>query len=194
MPELSNRYRKTEYGRQKKNRRAYLVRTAVILASVFCFLSASSAADNPSPYVVEKLVGKKAPDFTLNDLEGRPLTLSANMGRVVLLFFWASWCPTGGEEFLSLNKLYAKYKDRGLVILAVSSDKTRAAAKDFLSRNPAAFQVLHDHKLMVSKQLYRAFMIPMAFVIDKNGKIVNKHFGEQNWTRPEIFKEIDALL
>ena len=166
----------------------------LVLTSVFCFLTAALAADNPSPYVVEKLLGKKAPDFTLKDMGGRPSTLSANRGKVVLLVFWASWCPTGPQEFASLNRLYAKYKDRGLVILAVSSDKSLAAAKGFLSQNPVSFTVLLDDKLTVSKQLYRAFMIPMTFVIDKSGKIVNKHFGEQDWTKPEILKEIDTLL
>jgi peroxiredoxin len=86
------------------------------------------------------------------------------------------------------------YKDRGLVILAVSSDKSISAAKEFISRNPVNFQVLHDEKLSVSKYLYRAFMIPMTFVIDKNGVILKKHFGEQDWTRPEMLKEIDSLL
>ncbi len=194
MPELSNRRLKTEDGRQENSSAAQLLRAVLILASVFCFLAAASAADNPSPYVVEKLIGKKAPDFTLKDMQGKPSTLSANRGKVVLLVFWASWCPTGAQEFASLNRLYAKYKDRELVILAVSSDKSLAAAKGFLSQNPVSFTVLLDDKLTVSKQLYRAFMIPMTFVIDKSGKIVNKHFGEQDWTKPEILKEMETLL
>jgi peroxiredoxin len=112
----------------------------------------------------------------------------------VLLFFWASWCPTSPDEFRSLNKLYLAYKGKGLVVLAVSSDKTGAAAKEFVSKNPVTFPVLLDEKLTVSKSLYKAYMIPMTFVIDKNGVIINKHFGEQDWTRPPLIQELESLL
>jgi peroxiredoxin len=194
MQESSNRIHKPESGGRKINRSTALLGSVLFMASVFFIFAAAPAADNPAPFIVEKLIGKKAPDFILKDMEGKPSSLSASKGKVVLLFFWASWCPTVREEFISLNKLYALYKDRGLVILAVSSDKSLAVAKDFVSKNPVNFQVLHDETLTVSKQLYRAFMIPTTFVIDKNGVILKKHFGEQNWTRPEILKEIDALL
>jgi peroxiredoxin len=151
--------------------------------------------DAPSPYAVDKLVmGKKAPEFTLKNMEGKPVSLSSYKGRATLLFFWASWCPTSSEEFISLNKLYSMYKDRGLVILAISTDKSVSAAKAFLSRNPASFQTMHDEKLYVSKTLYKAFMIPMVFFIDKNGLVVKKQFGQQDWTGPKIMKEIDSIL
>jgi len=166
-----------------------LVFTAYCLLPVFVL-----AVDNPSPYAVEKMVGKKAPDFTLADLDGKPVKLSDYKGKVVLLFFWASWCPTSTDEFRSLNKLYLAYKERGLVVLAVSSDKTIAAAKEFAAKNRVEFPVLHDEGLSVSKKLYKAYMIPMTFVIDKNGVIINKRFGEQDWIRPALIREIDSLL
>jgi|WetSurMetagenome_2_1015567.scaffolds.fasta_scaffold00063_14 peroxiredoxin len=155
----------------------------------------ATAEENPSPYAVDKLVmGKKAPEFTLNNMDGRPVTLSSYKGRAILLVFWASWCPTGSEEFISLNKLYSLFRDSGLVIIGVSTDRSFSAAKAFLSRNPASFQTLHDERLYVSKTLYKAFMIPMTFMIDKNGIVVKKRFGQQNWTEPEIIKEINNLL
>jgi peroxiredoxin len=166
----------------------------LLLFSPFLLPTYSFPADNPSPRAVEKLVGKPAPDFILNDITGKTVKLSDYKGKVVLLFFWASWCPSGPEEFRSINKLYAMYKDRGLVVLAVSSDKARTAANSFLSKNPATFPVLLDERLVVSKTVYKAFMIPMTFVIDKSGIIVKKHFGEQNWTKPAIIKEIESLL
>jgi peroxiredoxin len=169
----------------------------LLLTSYFSLLTLSSAADNPSPYAVEKMVGKKAPDFILADLDGKPVKLSDYKGKVVLLFFWASWCPTSPDEFRSLNKLYLAYnayKERRLVVLAVSSDKTMAAAKEFTAKNRVEFPVLHDEGLLVSKRLYKAYMIPITFVIDKNGVISSKHFGQQDWTRPSAIKELESLL
>jgi peroxiredoxin len=163
----------------------------------FCLLSpvfSCSAGDTPSPYAVEKLVGRQAPDFTLKDMEGKPASLSSYRGRTVLLVFWASWCPTAKEEFAALNKLHSIYKDRGLVILAVSSDKSRTAAGKFISQNPVGFRTLYDERLKVSKSLYRAFMIPMAFLINRDGVILKKHFGQQGWTGPEMLKEMDGIM
>ena len=57
-----------------------------------------------------------------------------------------------------------------------------------------AFDILFDDKLSVSRDLYKAFMVPTTFVIDRRGVIFKKHFGEQDWTKPELVKEIDAIL
>jgi peroxiredoxin len=69
-----------------------------------------------------------------------------------------------------------------------------ASVKDFIAKNPVAFDILFDDKLSVSRDLYKAFMVPTTFVIDRRGLIFKKHFGEQDWTKPELVKEIDALL
>jgi peroxiredoxin len=169
----------------------------LLLTSYFLLLTLASAADNPSPYAVEKMVGLKAPDFTLADLDGKQVKLSDYNGKVVLLFFWASWCPTSPDEFSLMNKLYVAhnaYKERGLVVLAVSSDKTLYAAKEFAAKNRVEFPVLHDEDLMVSKKLYKAYMIPMTFIIDKRGVIASKHFGQQDWTKPSVISELESLL
>lgn len=173
-----------------------LSRLFIFLIVISLVLSVIATADEtPSPYAVDKLVmGKKAPEFTLNDMDGKPVTISSYKGKAILLVFWASWCPTGSEEFISLNKLYSLFRDRGLVIIGISTDRSFPAAKAFLSRNPALFQILHDERLYVSKSLYKAFMIPMTFMIDKSGVVVKKRFGQQNWTEPEIIKDIDSML
>jgi len=151
-------------------------------------------AGNPSPYAIESLSGQKAPDFTLKDLNGKSVTLASHRGKVVILVFWASWCPPCKDELQSLNKLHGMYKNKGLVILAVSSDRSLSAVKDFVEQNPVTFNILFDERLSVSRDLYKAFMVPTTFVIDRRGTIFKKHFGEQDWTKPMLLKEIDALL
>ena len=165
-----------------------------ILAALFWLPSTVICAENPSPYAIESLTGQTAPDFTLKDLDGKSVTLSSYKGKVVILVFWAAWCPPCKEELQSLNKLYSMYKNRGLVILAVSSDKSLSTVKDFIAHNPVNYSVLFDEKLAVARDLYKAFMVPTTFVIERRGNIFKKHFGEQDWTKPALVKEIDALL
>jgi peroxiredoxin len=194
MPGSSEQGGNAGVGINKGSMSLCLLLNILILTSVFCILNTAESAENPPPYAAEKLIGKPAPDFVLKDIGGKPAGLSDSRGKVVLLVFWASWCPTSREEFISLNKLYSLYKDRGLAILAVSSDKSESAARDFIRQNPVSFQVLLDEKMRVSKSLYKAFMIPMAFLINRKGEITGKHFGEQGWTSHGIVREIESLL
>jgi peroxiredoxin len=147
-----------------------------------------------SPFGVEKLSGQKAPDFTLKDINGKSMSLSSFKGKVVLLNFWATWCPPCRAEIPAMNKLNQLLKNKGLVILAVSTDRSVDDVKDFLSSVPVNFTVVTDEKLAVTRNLYKVFMVPTTFLIDKRGIIVKKYFGERNWTEPEIIKEIEALL
>lgn len=166
----------------------------LLLFTVHSSLSTVVYAQPPSPYAVEKLSGQKAPDFTLKDINGNPVSLSSLKGRVVILNFWATWCPPCKAEIPSMNKLQQMFKNKGLVILAVSTDRAVVDVKDFLKKNPVAFTVVVDYNLNVSRSLYKVFMLPTTFLIDKRGVIVEKHFGEQDWTDPDIIKEIEALL
>jgi len=190
--------RQTEAKNDLFNRIASFCRYAAVsillLTSQFLLFTSDVRAGNPSPYAIESLSGQKAPDFTLTDIDGKSVTLASHKGKVVILVFWASWCPPCKDELQSLNKLYGMYKNRGLVILAVSSDRSLSAVKDFMVQNPVAYTVLFDEKLSVSRDLYKAFMVPTTFVIDRRGIIFKKHFGEQDWTKPTLVKEIDALL
>jgi peroxiredoxin len=207
MQDLSNKrqgVRSQDSGARIENRRKNSLlfdSGSWILASVLFILASDSwlpisalAAEIPSPYAIESLTGQKAPDFALKDIAGKLVTLSSHKGKVVILVFWATWCPPCKDELQSLNKLYQTYKSRGLVILAVSSDRSLSSVKDFIAQNPVTFDILFDDKLSVSRDLYKAFMVPTTFVIDQRGVIFKKHFGEQDWTRSELVKELDSLL
>ncbi|MDA8432453.1 MAG: TlpA disulfide reductase family protein, partial [Nitrospiraceae bacterium] len=103
---------------------------ALTLAAAFFWLTAmapgspSGSDKRPSPGEIEKLDKQKAPDFTLKDLRGNHVTLSSLKGKVVLLNFWATWCPPCVAEMPELNKLYRKMASRGLEIVAVSTDSS----------------------------------------------------------------------
>jgi len=93
------------------------------------------------------LVNKKAPDFTLNGLDGKAVSLGEYKGRVVFLDFWASWCPPCKKEMPEINKLAEKFKDSDMAVVGVSVDKKKEHAGTFISTIPGVSKrltVLHD--------------------------------------------------
>ncbi|HXX58175.1 MAG TPA: TlpA disulfide reductase family protein [Thermodesulfovibrionales bacterium] len=165
-----------------------VVRCVVILLT-FLFLT----AEVPSPWGMDELIGKQAPDFTLKDITGRSLSLSSLKGKAVLVNFWATWCPPCRDEMPSLNRLFKAYKDQGLIVLAVSTDRSESTVKDFLSRYPADFQVFMDADMQTSRR-YRVFSMPTAFLLDRNGVIIKRYLGEEDWDSAEIRSEIGKAL
>ncbi len=93
-----------------------------------------NTADGISPLNSDKIINSKAPDFTLKDLNGKTVSLSAFKGKVVLLNFFATWCPPCRAEMPALNKLYHTLKPRGLEVVAVSTDRSINDIKDFLEK------------------------------------------------------------
>ena len=150
-------------------------------------------ADGLSPLNSDKIVNSKAPDFTLKDLNGKKVSLSAFKGKVVLLNFWATWCPPCRAEMPALNKLSNALKPRGLEVIAVSTDRSINDIKGFLENHRVDFPILFDTDRSAAKQ-YRVFSMPTTFLIDRNGMIVEKFYGEYDWTEPETKGKIEKLL
>ncbi len=151
-----------------------------------------SASENYSPFDIDELIGKKAPDFTLPDIKGKPVSLSSFKKKVVLISFWADWCPTCKREFPSLNRLSSIYDKNDIVVLSVAMGNS-SGTRDFIRNNEFNFKILIDNDLRVSSSLYKVFMIPAAFIIDKNGIVVKSYFGQQNWMNENIIKELKEL-
>lgn len=176
-----------------------LVFVAALLSCLFLPISNYQSpipahAQPPSPFAVEKLVGQNAPDFNLKDINGEQVSLSSFKGKVVLLNFWATWCPPCKEELPALNRLQQALKNKGFVVIAVSTDRSASDAREFIRKNPANFIIALDSNLDVSKNLYKVFMIPSTFLIDKRGIIVKRYFGVQDWAGKKMLKEIEVLL
>lgn len=161
----------------------------LLIVLTFFFLAAAA----PSPWASDELVGKRAPDFTLKDINGNNVSISSLKGKTLLINFWATWCPPCRAEMPSLNRMYNEYKGRGLVVLAVSTDKNINAVKDFLSKKPFDFYILTDADTKVTRQ-FKVFSLPTTFLIDKNGVIIQKYLGEEEWESPEIRKNVREIL
>ncbi len=145
-----------------------------------------------SPANAALKVGDPIPDLTGFKLEG---TLPDSLkGKVVVLDFWASWCGPCAESFPVMDELQKKYKDQGLVILAVSVDEKASKMDAFMKNHPVAFTVVRDaeHQLVATAEPQT---MPTSFVIDRAGKIRYLHNGFHGIaTQKEYVEQIESLL
>ena len=151
--------------------------------------------------IVKKLP-KSAPDFTLNNLEGSPVTLSsyfADKGNVVILEVWASWCGNCQKTTPELAKLQSSYKDKAVKVVSVAIDDDIASVKTFAKANHLNYVICHDPSAKLMNKLYGVQAIPATFVIDRKGYIRFSHSGfviipESKDQMSGLKREINSLL
>src|ERR1700690_1671334 len=136
-------------------------------------------------------IGSNAPDFTVQDSDHK-VTLSQFRGQVVVLNFWATWCPPCIEETPSLVRMTARMKDKGVVVLAVSIDADDAAYHKFLKDYSVNMVTVRDESRKAS-DLYGTFGWPETFIIDRSGVIRRKFIGAVEWNSPEITDYLSKL-
>jgi peroxiredoxin len=136
-------------------------------------------------------IGSNAPDFTLQDSD-HTVSLNQFRGQVVLLNFWATWCPPCIEETPSLVRMQARFKDKGVTVLAVSIDADDAAYHKFLKEYNVNMVTVRDEAKKAST-LYGTFGWPETYVIDRQGVIRRKFIGPVDWTSQEITDYLSKL-
>lgn len=140
-----------------------------------------------------ELVGLSAPNFSLPS-KGGMVRLEDYRGKVVLLNFWASWCPPCVAEMPSLDHLNQRMQGKDFQILAVSEDEEGWAPIDrFLKRLPLTITILLDPRGDAAA-LYGTNELPETYLIDKRGVVVKKYRGPRNWMDEEIVSEILLCL
>lgn len=143
------------------------------------------------------MAGKTAQDFAV-DIAGKPGHLSDFKGKVVVLNFWATWCPPCVEETPGLNHLQKYIEARKGVVLGVAADEDPAAYDKFLRDQGVIFPTYRDPSTKDNHspiaQTYGTSMYPETYVIDRQGKIARKIIGFQQWDSPEMLAYFDALL
>jgi len=143
------------------------------------------------------IAGTTARDFSV-DIAGKPGHLTDLKGKVVILNFWATWCPPCVEETPALNRLQKYIESRNGVILGVAADEDPAAYEKFLREQGVIFPTYRDpltrdnHSPIA--QSYGTLMYPETYVIDRRGKIARKFVGFQQWDSPDMLAYFDSLL
>ena len=143
------------------------------------------------------IAGKTAQDFPL-EVWGKPGHLTDLKGKVVILNFWATWCPPCVEETPALNHLQKYIEARNGVILGVAADEDPAAFEKFLRDQGIVFLTYRDPSTKDNHSpialSYGTSMYPETYVIDRRGKIARKFIGFQQWDSPDMLAYFDALL
>lgn len=167
--------------------------------SIFTFSNVYSNADIVNKNQDKKSVIKTendntnlAPDFTLKDIQDKDVKLSDFKGKVIILNFWATWCPPCRMEIPDLKKLYNFYKDKGLVIIGIAIDEDgKDSVVPFVKENKINYPILIGN--MGVYRLYGGIRgVPTTFIINRQRKIVNTLVGYRDLRTFEY--EIKKLL
>jgi len=136
-------------------------------------------------------IGEAAPDFTVQD-GGKAVSLHDFHGKVVVLNFWATWCPPCVEEMPSLVNLQSELKGKNVTVLAVSLDVDEGAFDKFIKDHKVDLLAVRDPD-QKSNALYGTFKFPETYIIDRDGKVRRKFIGAVDWNQPEIVSYLAKL-
>jgi len=169
------------------NKSIFLIASLLVLAVSYAY------AGHVAPWEIDEIMGKELPAFSLKDISENTVTQDLLKGKAGLINFWATWCAPCKVEMPSLNTLYAKLRDKGFEVLAVSIDDSDEPVIQFLKDHPLDFRVLRDGKADVAVK-YKVFAYPTTFLIDRKGIIRDKYIGETDWLDPEVLQNIEKIL
>ena len=166
---------------------------AKAITVLFCLLIAISCASHArglKPYTGDM----QARDFAFTDMQGNTHRLSSYHGKVVLLNFWATWCPPCIEELPSLQRLQQYYKDKAFVILTIDIGETADIIQPFLQQvGVTDLTVLLDEK-GASHSDWNIYVFPTNFILDRSGTIRYAAVGALNWDDADVIQVVDTLL
>jgi cytochrome c biogenesis protein CcmG, thiol:disulfide interchange protein DsbE len=150
----------------------------ILLLSGVCGLNGCYGGSRPPR------IGNTALDFTIRDA-GREVTLREFRGKVVVVNFWASWCPPCIAETPSLVRMQNRFKDKGVVVLGISADEDERAYQAFLKKYDITFLTIRDPSTRV-QTLYGTAKLPESYIIDAQGVLRRKVVNAIDWETPEI--------
>jgi len=168
----------------------FVLQTALALSAAF--VPGTVFAEQPVQLLHEVPERPAAPDFSIKDMDGSVHTLSAYRGKVVILNFWATWCPPCREEMPSMERAWEKLRHEDIVMLAINVGEDEDTIFEFTASYPVEFPLLLDREsAVISNWPVRG--LPTTFVIDPQGKIVYRAIGGRDWDADGVLQQIRAL-
>lgn len=141
----------------------------------------------------------QAPNFAFTDISGHKSSLNAFKGKIVILHFWATWCPPCLVEFPKLVEISKLYKN-DIVVLAISSDDHLPVLRQFADKNSISsgktpnIHVIWDEDRKITHDRFQTFAYPETILIDGTGRMVRKIPGDADWTSPEMKSYLESLI
>lgn len=166
----------------------------VVALSLLMVVLAAAGCSGGSGVKQAPAVGRAAPDFQLESLDGQAISLAELRGRPVIINFWATWCGPCRTEMPALQEIYEDrdWEERGLVILAVNLGESASAVRKFMEANGLSFTVLLDSEGRTG-MLYNAQYIPTTYFVDNDGIIRHIKMGAFR-ERSEIDRSLLNML
>jgi peroxiredoxin len=130
-----------------------------------------------------------AADFTLRDVDGQQHTLSAYRGKIVIVNFWATWCPPCRFELPAMEKVWNRVKNKDVIILGINVGEDADTIFTFTADYPVTFPLLMDTDSSVIRK-YPVIGLPTTFVIDTSGRLVYKAIGTRDWNEDALVRQI----
>jgi peroxiredoxin len=167
----------------------------VALVFALMLLAAAAPAATPAQTMTPVADRPAAPDFALKDVDGKLRRLSESRGKVVLVNFWATWCPPCRREMPSMQRAWTQLKGENFEMLAVNvgEDEDTIFGFTFSTGVELTFPILLDRDAQVIKA-WPVIALPTSFVVDPQGRIVYRAVGGREWDDPELLKKIRELL
>ena len=159
----------------------------VVLTVVFVFVLAGTLHER----IIT--VGDSAPDFSIKADNGQSVSTSSFGGKLLVLNFWATWCPPCVEETPSLSRFAAQLAPSGVVVLGISVDKDEKQYRDFVARYRPAFLTARDPQAKINAD-FGTFKYPETYVISASGKVLRKFISDQPWDSDKMISDIKSLL
>ena len=165
----------------------------LILLIVFASLSTPVSPVMAQSNVLHKVKGQPmAPDFALKDIDGKVHHLSDYRGKIVMVNFWATWCPPCRLELPSMEKLWQATQHKDVIMLAINIGEDADTIFTFTADYPVTFPLLMDRDSSVISK-YPVLGLPTSFVIDPKGRIIYRAVGTREWDDRDIINAILAL-
>jgi len=133
-----------------------------------------------------------APEFSLVDLEGRIHRLRDYRGRVLIVNFWATWCPPCRKEMPSLDRARERLRDAGVEILAINVGEDEETVFTFTGSYPVRFPLLFDADGKVTER-WPVMGLPTTFVVGPEGRLIYRAVGAREWDSPKLMDAVRQL-
>ncbi len=167
-------------------------RLLVLMVSVWLALAAAVAAEKSGQTLTPLADRPPAPEFDLLDMDGARHRMSDYRGRVVIVNFWATWCPPCREEMPSMQRAYEQLREEGIEILAINIGEDEDTIFAFTADYPVEFPLLLDLD-SATIQSWPVRGLPTTFVVDPQGRLAHRAIGGRAWDDSDLLATVRAL-